>query len=126
MEAMKASVKKWLAASFDPGPTGATQACILGDDVWVVAAGVRSSKSVAALIVRLNKLKSPAALEDSIRVVRDFVLEMERECVSVADLVAEGATFCDKKWLDKLKTAQSHADKVAPRLSPPFGSSVSD
>ena len=126
MEAMKASAKKWLAASFDPSSTGATEACILGDDLWVVAAGVRSNRPVAALIVRLHRLPSPAAVEDSIRVVRDFVLEMERECVSVADLVAEGATFADKKWLDKLKKAQSLADNVAPRLSPPFGSSVSD
>ena len=126
MEATNASVDNWLAASFDPGPTGGTQACRVGDYVWVTAGGVDSSRPVAALLVLLHRLPSPAALEESIRVVRDFVLEMERECVSVADLVAEGATFADKKWLDKLKQAQSLADNVAPRLSPPFGSSVSD
>ena len=119
MEAMRASVDKWLAASFDPGPTGGTQACRLGDDVWVLAGGVHSRKPVAALLFQLSKLPSPAALKASIRVVRDFVLDMERECVSIADLVAKGATFADKKWFDALQKAQLRSDNVA---LPPFAS----
>ena len=61
MEAANASVDNWLAASFDTGPTGGTQACRLGDDVWVLAGGVHSRKPVAALLFQLSKLPSPAA-----------------------------------------------------------------
>jgi len=131
MEAMDATmidmhIDAIVATAFDGTDTGSTRATRVGDRMFVVlSGGVVWSRPVAELILRLKMLTSPT-LEDCSRAVLEFVTEMERAGVSVSELVAgDQNPLCGASVLEELTRTTARADQVAPRLSPPSGSSVS-
>ena len=116
---MIAYIDAILAEAFDGTATGSTRASRVDDLLFVVlSGGVEWSRPVAALILRLKNLTSPT-LEDCSRAVLEFLTEMEREGVSVSELVAGGKPLCGASVLEELTRSRARADEVAP---PPFAS----
>ena len=121
---MDAKIDVMLAAAFDGTATGSTRAVRVHHLIFaVLSGGITWCRTVAALVLRLKKLPS-LTLDDCAREVRKFVADMEREGVSVSELVAGGKTVCSAEFLEVLATTRTFADNVAPRLSPAFGSSA--
>ena len=126
MEALNLVLDGMLAKSFDDTSTGATRATMVGDLVYVCVGGVTQKRPRAELLVRLLNLGPSPSIADCSRAARTFLKEMEKECIAVSERFTGGDTFvAGASWVADLAKAKSLTDKVAPRLSPAFGSSVS-